>query len=96
MMSKVLFLVNPVSHEIRRQSDEAELNIVLRSEYRRANPTPPESHGENPDARHAAHAIGTIKMASPEVCRLTEFTSVCYREPPIEECPRSGDDKSTP
>lgn len=87
-MSKTFFLVHPVSHEIRRESDETELNIVLRAQYRRANPTPPVG-APNPDGEYAAKAIEGIKSVSPEVCKLTGATSVCYREPPKEERPRS-------
>ena len=87
-MSKTFFLVHPVSHEIRRESDDAELSIILRAQYRRANPTPPVG-APNPDVDYATRAIDGIKSASPEVCKLTEATSVCYREPPKEERPRS-------
>lgn len=87
-MSKTFFLVDPHSGEIRRESDFAELDIILRQKYRRSNPPPPEGVPA-PDVPYALNAIGVIEAASPEVCQLTEFTSVCYREPPKEERPRS-------
>ena len=88
-MGKTFFLVDPRSSVIRRESDEAELNIVLRHQYRRKHPTPPEGEVANPDVNHAIHFIEGIKQASPRNIQLTEFTSVCYREPPKEERPRS-------
>ena len=88
-MGKTFFLVDPRSGEIRRESDANELDIILRYQYRRANPTLPEGAGANPDVTYATKAIDGVKAASPEVCQLTEFTSVCYRESPKEERPRS-------
>ncbi len=87
-MSKLFFLVDPVSGDIRRQSDDAELNIVLTGMYRRHNPPMPP--GSPPlDAEYATKTIAGIMASEDTVFKLTEFTSVCYREPPKEERPRS-------
>ncbi len=90
--AKEFFLVDPSSKVIRRESDEIELCIILERQAFHANPAVPP---QNADAGAYAHAramkaIQAIKDASPEVCCLTDVTSVCYCEAPREERPRSA------
>ena len=87
-MSKAFFLVDPSSKEIRRESDAGELSNMLKSMWRRANPNR-EGPLKDGSGAYAAHTRDKIKAMSPESFQLTDATSVCYREPPKEERPRS-------